>query len=381
VEDFDVVVVGGGPAGSTVAWALRDSGLSVLLLDKQAFPRDKTCAGWITPAVIEALDLDLEDYRRERVLQPIHGFRMGMMGGRVVQNDYGAQPVSFGIRRCEFDHYLLARCGAQVRDDWEVREATREGDRWLVNGVIRARLLVGAGGHFCPVARRLGARLGREEAVVAAQEVEFAMSPEQVRRCGTQARFPELYFCTDLAGYGWVFRKGAYLNVGLGRRDSHRLGEHLSAFCTQMREAGSIPDSMPDRFKGHAYLLYDCAPRTVVGEGVMLVGDAAGLAYTQSGEGIRPAIESALLAAATIRVAAGRYGLDRLRRYQDSLVARFGPRRGAGARGAPAPSRAKRWLAARLLASPWFTRAIVTDQWFLHRQQVGLKPMKMNEKN
>ena len=53
MKQVDVLIVGGGPAGSTLAWALRDSGLDVTILDKQTFPRDKVCAGWVTPAVME----------------------------------------------------------------------------------------------------------------------------------------------------------------------------------------------------------------------------------------------------------------------------------------------------------------------------------------
>ena len=70
-DSCDVLIVGGGPAGSTCARALKNAGLDVLILDKSVFPRDKVCAGWITPQVVEELDLDVDDYRRGRVLQPI----------------------------------------------------------------------------------------------------------------------------------------------------------------------------------------------------------------------------------------------------------------------------------------------------------------------
>ena len=73
--EADVLVVGGGPAGSSLARALRRAGLDVTVMDRSTFPRDKVCAGWITPAVVQALDLDLEDYGRGRVLQPIQGFQ------------------------------------------------------------------------------------------------------------------------------------------------------------------------------------------------------------------------------------------------------------------------------------------------------------------
>jgi menaquinone-9 beta-reductase len=80
VKTVDAFVIGGGPAGSTCAWQLRRRGLDVAVLDRRSFPRDKVCAGWITPAVVEALELDLDDYGQARTLQPLTGFRIGMMG-------------------------------------------------------------------------------------------------------------------------------------------------------------------------------------------------------------------------------------------------------------------------------------------------------------
>src|SRR5690606_15765232 len=79
MRDYDLLVVGGGPAGATLGGALRAQGWRVLLLDKAEFPRDKTCAGWVTPAVLDALRIAPGEYARERVLQPIHGFRIGLM--------------------------------------------------------------------------------------------------------------------------------------------------------------------------------------------------------------------------------------------------------------------------------------------------------------
>src|SRR5260221_13358627 len=152
METCDCLVVGGGPAGSSCARALVLAGLDVVVLDKANFPRDKICAGWITPAVVDELELDLADYRCERTLQPITGFRTGVIGGRPVCTQYD-RPVSYGIRRCEFDHYLLARAGARLRLGAPLRSLRREQDQWIVNDGIQAPVVVGAGGHFCPVAR------------------------------------------------------------------------------------------------------------------------------------------------------------------------------------------------------------------------------------
>jgi 2-polyprenyl-6-methoxyphenol hydroxylase-like FAD-dependent oxidoreductase len=82
MESCDVLIVGGGPAGSACAGRLTEAGLDVLVWDKARFPRDKPCAGWITLGVLETLGLDAASYGAARTLQPFHGFRTGQIGGR-----------------------------------------------------------------------------------------------------------------------------------------------------------------------------------------------------------------------------------------------------------------------------------------------------------
>jgi geranylgeranyl reductase family protein len=365
MEVCEVLVVGAGPAGSTAAWALARQGVDVLVVDKQCFPRDKVCAGWITPAVVHALQLDLDDYCRGRVLQPICAFRSGLLGGPALETHYPAT-ISYGIRRCEFDDYLLRRSAARLRLGEAVRSIIRDGDGWIVNGEISARTLIGAGGHYCPVARHLGNRLGREEDPVSAQEVEFRLTPEQAAQWDFDGQCPELYFLPDLSGYAWVFRKGDYLNVGLGSHNSHRLGERVHDFADWLYDQHRMPAPIFGRFKGHAYLLYGNARRPLAVEGALLVGDAAGLACDQSGEGIRPAVESALLAAAALIARRGGDTADVAQRYRRCMVERFGARRGAGL-NAGAFEGIKRFAAPWIMRNPWFTRHVLFDRWFLQR--------------
>jgi len=373
MTQVDILIVGGGPAGSSLAWALRDSGLRIAVMDKREFPRDKVCAGWVTPAVMSALQVDLDDYRQGRTLQPISGFRISQLGQKQVETHYRDGPVSYGIRRREFDEYLLQRCDAELILGSAFKSMQREADAWLVNDAIKASLVVGAGGHFCPVARRIGAKLGSSEQVVAAQEIEFEMTGEQKAHCHAEPEVPELFFTPDLKGYGWIFRKGDYLNVGLGREENHRLSEHVRAFCDFLRESGRIDFDITDKFQGHAYLLYPHALRQVVDEGVLLIGDAAGLAYPQSGEGIRPAIESALLAAQVIRNATGDYSREKLQPYQRMLEQRFGERQPAPSLLERLPLGIKQVLASRLMQTHWFTRNVVIDRWFLQSHQPPLQ--------
>lgn len=364
MDTCDVLIVGGGPAGSTCAGKLRKEGLDVLLLDRAVFPRHKPCAGWITPAVMETLEIDCEEYRRERVLQDISAFRTGLMYGPEMVTRYDAI-VSYGIRRCEFDHYLLQRSAVRRTLGEPVSTLERYNGGWLVNRHIRSRFLVGAGGHFCPVARFLGAKNNTEEVVVA-QVAEFAVTPGQAGLCRTQADTPALYFCRDMKGYGWLFRKEGFLNVGLGRMDTNNLARHTRDFCTFLAQRGELAAGFADRFQGHAYRVYEQqGGRTCVSDGVLLIGDAAGLAQPRSGEGILPAIESALLAAETILAANGDYRRDNLEPYATRLAGYFDGE-SMKSPSSPISSAILRFFGARLLSNSWFTRHVVLDRWFLH---------------
>jgi geranylgeranyl reductase family protein len=361
VQTWDAIVVGGGPAGSSCAWKLRQAGLSVLLLDKKPFPRDKPCAGWITPQVVAALQLDVEAYRRGRTWQPICGFSCGTLGGGQIQVDYG-QVISYGIRRCQFDHYLLHRCGAELRLGEAVVSIQRRENLWCINDRYQAPVLVGAGGHFCPVARHLGARRQPTASQVVAQEIEFEASPKLLGHVAPDQ--PWLLFCRDLKGYGWCFRKEQYLNIGLGRTQAEGFADAWAELRAHLAARG-LPTPDRSAWKGHAYQLYD-APPTLVGDGVLLVGDAAGLAYAHSGEGIRPAVESGLLAAQTILSAQKPYDQQQLAAYPQRIRERLGQPRPSGGLGW-LPQRWRQALATRLLRQRWFAQGVVMDRWFLHR--------------
>jgi flavin-dependent dehydrogenase len=288
------------------------------------------------------------------------------MGSREVLTRY-SEPVSYAIRRCEFDTYLVARSGAELACGVAAERIERRHGRWIINEMFSGRFLVGAGGHFCPVARFLNPTLRKEDAVVA-QEIEFLMASTQETACAVDTEVPELFLCDDLKGYGWCVRKGPYLNVGFGRQDQHDLPAQVRRFVELLRAKGRVPADVPPKWRGHAYLIYGSTSRRVSGDRVLLVGDAAGMAYAQSGEGIRPAIESGLLAADAI-VAAAHRAQPELDGYQRALESRFGAR----STMLPGfPSGISTWLAPHLLRNSWFTRRVLLDRWFLHAHQPAL---------
>jgi menaquinone-9 beta-reductase len=372
MQSCEVLIIGAGPAGATCARVLAKWGISVLLMDRERFPREKPCAGWITPAVLETLRIDPEHYRRGRLLQEIRAFRTGVMFGRETLTDYGCT-ISYGIRRSEFDHFLLQNTACPMLLGEAARTLERTAEGWLVNRRIRARMLVGAGGHSCPVAGVLGARPGAESPIVA-MVAEFKLGEEQLAGCRLSPGHTELRFTGDGRGYGWLMRKGPFLNVGLGSLASTGLRQAMAEFCAQLRSRGELVGELDGRFRGHAYLPYrKRGGRRIVGDRALLIGDAAGLAYPESGEGILPAVESAIMAAQTILCASGDYRPSWLQPYADAVADRFGSRASdPGAFTLPAPLKGAG--ARLLLSSGWLTRRLVLDRWFLHREERPLAP-------
>ena len=171
---------------------------------RKTFPREKICAGWITPQVVDALELDTDGIRRRgRVFQPMTGFRTGYLAARRGRNPLSEQPVSYGIRRCEFDHYLLersrraARLGEPFNRAWcataQAGSSTAQSKRALV---------IGAGGHFCPVARRLGTELATRAGhrLWRRRRSNSKRRADGAARAGRiEAKCPSCYFCDDHA--------------------------------------------------------------------------------------------------------------------------------------------------------------------------------------
>jgi geranylgeranyl reductase family protein len=356
----DVLVVGGGPAGSTCARRLVDAGLDVIVVDVAAFPRDKPCAGWVTPAVFEALGLAPEEYERSlNVLQPIRGFRTSVVGEAAIVTRYPSI-VSYAIRRCEFDTYLLRRSRARMAPPQAVTAIRRDGSGFVVNDGFRARILIGAGGHFCPVARFLNPGW-KGRGVVLAQEVEYAIAASDLDGCRVAEDTPELFFDRDLGGYGWCVRKGRYLNIGAGSRTG-RLARLRSALLDALARRGVGTIGVP--WKGHAYVPSDDRRDRVAGEGVFLVGDAAGLAVPTSGEGIGPAVASANLAADAILAATREQAPAN---YERALRRCFGP---PSRRNAPT-SAVRAWAGRQVLRIPSLTRRWVLERGFLRAARPG----------
>ena len=308
----DAIVVGGGPAGSTCAWKLREAGLDVIVLDRAAFPRSKLCAGWVTPEAIADLQLDPVDYPYSfMTFDELH----------LTWRALTLKPKSrqHSIRRFEFDDFLLRRAGARVLRH-KVCAIRRDGGDYIIDGEFRSKYLVGAGGTSCPVYRAFfRERNPRCRALqTATYEQEFAYDWKN----------PEchLWFFDDgLPGYAWYVPKAnGYVNVGLGgmadklKHQGRHLREHWRRFVEKLQREGlvSYADYHPT---GYSYYLHGNID-VVSGENAYIVGDSVGLATRDLCEGIGPAVKSGLLAANSI-VTGANYSLAGISKFSGNGLA------------------------------------------------------------
>ena len=288
----DVIIVGGGPAGSTCAAHLKKNGVDAKILDKQVFPRKKLCAGWISPDVFNALECTPEIYPFPLTRIPkIHFHLFGI--------PLPVKTHQYAIRRIEFDHWLIQRAGVPVHTH-TVKKIQKDRSGYVIDDRFECQYLVGAGGTHCPVRRAFMEPLPSrpDTARIAAVEKEFLSWP-RVRECHIW------YLEQKLPGYAWYLPKqGGWINIGIGGKQ-HRLAargttimDHWRKFVVRLVKQGFL-DQSPGDPAGHTYYLRH-APETPLPDNVCVIGDAAGLSTLDMGEGIHAAVQSGLAAADAI---------------------------------------------------------------------------------
>jgi flavin-dependent dehydrogenase len=302
MDVFDVLIVGGGPAGSTCARFLTQAGARVAVVDRAQFPRVKLCAGWLSTPIWDTLEMLPRDY-------PGRSWEWQTCHVRLAEEDHAIPCHGWFIRRIEFDDFLLRRSGAELHLGIAVGEIKRDTDGLWSTGGLRARHLVGAGGTHCPVARLYGPP--RPMGPVGVQEHEFRADPVALAstRLGLDGE-PELLLHDDLSGYSWNVPKTDWLNVGSGTINPKGVRAAWQTARAYFRSAGHVPaeaDRNLDAMKGYSYFLFhpahlDRAARvdTDGKGGVYLVGDSLGLAQPITAEGILPAVTSGRILAEAI---------------------------------------------------------------------------------
>jgi geranylgeranyl reductase family protein len=310
-QSCDVTIVGGGPAGATLAYELAGKGITVLLLEKEKLPRYKCCAGGVTRKAAELLDFDVSDVAEDVVHEVSFAFNLG--NAYLRQSE---QPVMYTVMRDSFDHYLIERAqrlGALLMDGQKATQVGTCGE-WVeistADSVFRSRLVIGADGSYSTVARDLDMRGNIE--YLTAIESEIAVPQQELVKWKARAHLD--LGCVP-GGYAWVFPKRDHLSVGAGCGASRAKGlnAHYQRFLDSLglgryASANSGSHLIPMRTKGSL----------VWHNRALLLGDAAGLCDPLTGEGIYYAVRSAQLAAQVIEDRLTSDGVE-LENYQEAV--------------------------------------------------------------
>ena len=304
-KSHDVIVVGAGPAGATLAYELAKRGIGVLVLEKEKLPRYKCCAGGVTSKAAKLLDFDISEVTEDIIYEVSFTFNMGSP----YLGQHG-QPLIYTVMRDVFDYFLVKKAqqlGAVLMDGQKVTQIQVSAD-WVeistTDNIFRSRLVVGADGAYSVVARELG--MGRSIQHVAGIESEIVVPEGEMVKWKSRVHI-------DLGcipgGYAWVFPKRNHLSVGVGCLASK--ARYLSRRHQKFLNSLDIGSYTIARSSSH--LIPTCTKGKLVWQDkALLLGDAAGLADPLTGEGIYNAILSAQLAAPVIEnsLVKGKVGLQ-----------------------------------------------------------------------
>jgi geranylgeranyl reductase family protein len=297
MKQFDVLVVGGGPAGSTTAYRLADAGASVLLVDKARFPRDKPCGGGLTTRALLQCPVDPSPVVEQEVDVVELRFRYGDSVER-----RSSRPVVHMTQRRRLDAFLL--------------DAARERGVTVMEGTTidiaksPADVVVGADGANGTTARAFGLGAGIVHGVAFEGNASYGVvSRERYERRAV------VELADIPGGYGWVFAKGDHVNVGVGAWQSEgpKIREHLARVC----EAHGLEPGQLESLRGHRLPLRRPGVQ-IASERGLLVGDAAGLIDPVSGDGMYECFVSSRLAAEAILSGS-------LAGYEEAVDAALGP--------------------------------------------------------
>ncbi len=285
-QSYDLLVLGSGPAGSAAAITAAQAGLSVALIDKSAFPRDKLCGGGLTGRSVRYMAEVFGMTPDTALFLPSTQFRL-TFAGRVIGHEAEAPVLQMTMRR-DFDAALHVRAqssGVTVFAPVKLSQIDTDAPSVTLSDgrCLRGRILIGADGANSAVARALYGR------AFDPAEIGFGLEVELDREL-TEDNTTEIDLGAAHWGYGWVFPKNGSITLGVG--GVHAKNPDMKAhFRNYLAQHAPQFDAEKLRCKG-AFLPFGAYRKTPGRGPVLLAGDAAGLVDPITGEGIAWAMKS-----------------------------------------------------------------------------------------
>jgi geranylgeranyl reductase family protein len=316
-NDADVLIVGAGPAGASAAVHLARTGLRVVLIDQQAFPRDKVCGDFVSPvSLVELQRLGVVEKPEYLQTNVIYNAAVHLDGKQLITSPFPATQglPAYGrvIPRRKLDAWIVEtaqEAGAELFEGWRVKgyEAGTEGvtvhaQQGSKQRSWRGRMLIGADGSNSIIARQLHGEVPASQYRIVAVRCYYKGVSGPKDQAG-------LFFSSDcFPGYYWIFPSGGTgANVGIGMlletvpastehlpKLLERLIEQDPAFGERLAGAQRV-----GKMAGWPLSTYN-GTAALVAERVILAGDAAGLINPLNGEGIQTALLSGRWAAEAI---------------------------------------------------------------------------------
>ncbi len=339
----DVVVIGGGPAGSAAAFWLARAGHSVELIEKKEFPRDKTCGDGLTPRAIRQLqDMDFDFGVQE--FHKITGLRSYAGDDLMLELEWPQHsrfPDWGGIiRRRDLDMQVAAlaeKQGVVIRQHTEAKpviEAGRLSGVELVSAgereVVTPRVVVIADGSLNRFGRDLGASRRKDYPMGLAARGYYS-SPRSTDGFMESQLDIRDESGASMPGYGWIFPLGdGTVNVGVGLLSTFKRWKHVNTTRMMNDYVRVAPDywgldadsKLTEPVGGKLTMSFSRGP--LVGPNWVMVGDAAGAINPWNGEGISYAYETGRIAAGHVAEALEQDDLGLLQRYPAHLEDEFG---------------------------------------------------------
>ena len=318
MDKYDVIVLGAGPAGATAARCCAEKNLKTLLLEKDTIPREKRCAGGVSNGAIAELGFSLPEEIIERRCR-------GMMAvqGKIRNQVKSADFVATMVTRSKFDAFLTSlavKAGAELRAGEPCDAVKREaGCVKVITGrsEYSANIVIGADGVYSKVTKLVRPPFCQNElryCIIA----EIPMTKAEIDKF--MPDFVELHYGYIDMGYAWLFPKKDYISAGVA--GAFKQGKGLKENFIKFLALHKLDTGV--KLKGCLIPMTDFK-NNIFSDRLMLAGDAGGLVDCFSGEGIRFAVASGKMAAATAAEAHQKndFNANCLKSYQDRFYAEF----------------------------------------------------------